>query len=322
MMSQLDAQALPEGSVDGAGVPEWLHLLPAGAIATRDGRGPYKIASMAALATLAPGEKLAVDECHAIDKGAGVGLPGRAVGWIVALEAREDGLWGRVEWNRSGQSLMEERAYAGVSPVIMHSADGTITRIARASLTNTPNLMGLTALHSEEEVTIMDWKNKLIELLGLDSDADDDAVMAALAAKMKNEASTAAPMGEQLDSPAVLALQSQLATVSGELNQLRTDRAREQAEGFVDAAIAEGRVGIKPLRDEYVALHMADAARAQKLIGGMPVVGGASRAAEVAPLADASGLDAADRQVIALMGISEDEYRERLKASGMKKETL
>jgi phage I-like protein len=306
--------------VQGEGAPDWIHLLPAGEIRTRDGRGPYRVASMAALATLSDGEKLPIDECHAIDKGVVVGAPGRAVGWIVELQSREDGLWGRVEWNQSGQALMEDKAYSGISPVILHTDKGAILRVARASLTNTPNLLGLTALHSEEEDTTMDWRSKLLELLGLDAEADDAAIDAALLSKMAGTA----PQSEQgaLDSPAVLALQSQLASVSTELNQLRDDRRREAAETFVDGAIAQGRVGIKPLRDEYISLHMTDADKAKKMVEAMPVVGGSTHAADLPPAQDDKGFSVDDRAVMSLMGINEDEYRDSQKACGLVKEAL
>lgn len=307
---------------EGDAVPEWLHLLPAGEIRTRDGRGPYRVANMSLLATLAPGEKLAIDECHAIDIGKALGAPGRAVGWLVELQAREDGLWGRVEWNRSGQSLMEDKAYSGLSPVIMHTEKGDVLRVARASLTNTPNLLGLTALHAEEEEVPMDWRQKLIELLGLDSAADDAAIDAALSAKMAGGVEQSEMSEIALDSPVVLALQSQLAEVTGTLNKLEQDRAREQAEGFVDAAIAEGRVGLKPLRDDYVSLHMSDPTRAKKMINAMPALKGATITGDLPPSQDASGLTATDREVMSMMGIGEDEYRESLKACGLVKEAL
>ena len=84
----------------------------------------------------------------------------------------------------------------------------------------------------------MDWKAKLIELLGLDGTADDDAIEAALSAKM----TATAP---------------QSAVITG-----------------------------------------------------------------AAPAAVTDDLDATDRQVIALMGINEDEYRASLKARGQKKEAI
>lgn len=300
------------------GVPEWIHLLPAGEIRTRDGRGPYRVASMSTLATLKDGEKLAIDECHAIDKGQALGAPGRAVGWIVELQSREDGLWGRVEWNRAGTALMADCAYSGVSPVIRHTKDGQIVGIARASLTNTPNLEGLTALHSEE--VAMDWRSKLLELLGLDSEADDAAIETALQSKMGTRQ---AECSQVLEAPEFVALQSELAGVSTELKALREERSRDAAVAFVDGAIAEGRVGVKPLRETYIALHMENADRAKEMIGAMPVIGGQTRTGDLPPVQAASGeLDADDRHVMALMGVSEEDYKARQKAMGLTQEAI
>lgn len=132
------------------GVPEWVHIIPAGQVRTIDGRGPYTVPNMVALAaaSLAAGDKLPIDENHATDKGAALGLPAPARGWIVALEARSDGLWGKVDWTGSGRKLMLEKAYSGISPVLVHDRANVVARLLRASLTNTPNLQGLTTLHS------------------------------------------------------------------------------------------------------------------------------------------------------------------------------
>lgn len=131
--------------------PEWVHLLPAGEVLTHDGRGPYRVADAAALiaVSLPNGSKLALDENHSTDLAAPKGLPAPARGWIVELQHRADGLWGRVEWTPEGRPLA--RAYRGISPVIAHKADGTITAVLRASLTNTPNLTGLRSMHSEDQ---------------------------------------------------------------------------------------------------------------------------------------------------------------------------
>ncbi|MGY6517055.1 phage protease, partial [Vibrio parahaemolyticus] len=76
------------------------------------------------------------------------GLSAPARGWIVALQARRDGIWGKVEWTPEGRKLVP--GYRGISPVIRHDKQsGRIDAILRASLTNTPNLSGLVTLHSE-----------------------------------------------------------------------------------------------------------------------------------------------------------------------------
>lgn len=133
----------------GGKVPDWVHLLPAGQIRTVDGRGPYRVASMAQIASqLATGGRLPIDENHATDLGGRLGMPAPARGWITALQARSDGLWGKVEWTAEGRRLIADKAYVGLSPAILHTASGDVVKVLRASLTNTPNLQGLTTLHS------------------------------------------------------------------------------------------------------------------------------------------------------------------------------
>lgn len=304
----------------GDGVPEWVHLLPAGAVRTVDGRGPYTVTSLQAVAaaSLPAGGKLPIDECHAIDRAQPLGMSAPARGWIVDLQAREDGLWGRVEWTPTGQQLMEEKAYVGISPAILHTQKGEVLRVLRASLTNTPNLQGLVSLHSENST--MDFRALLIEMLGLDSEADDAAISAALKAKM---ATASQHSQDLLSNPTVIALQSQLTEVTGQLNAIREDGQRNVAVAFVDAAIAAGRVGVKPLRDDYISMHMQDPERAKRMIEALPAVGGTVASEKFAdPAAKPGELAAEDRQVMSLFGIDETAYRAEQVALGLVKEAL
>lgn len=317
---------IPDAGSDG--VPEWIHLLPAGEIQTQDGRGPYAVGSMEELATAIndAGAKLPVDENHSTDLAAPTGAPSPARGWIVEVEAREDGLWGRVEWTGQGRVLMEDKSYNGVSPVIVCTKKNAVVGLLRASLTNTPNLKGLTTLHSEQsqkEGTGMDWKAKLIEMLGLDEEADDAAIEAALKAKMEAPAPQTHAQQDITQHPAFKALQSELADTATQLNAQSEATKRDKAEAYVDGAIAEGRVGVKAARDEYVAMHMESPERAVKLIEAMPTLkGGTTLHSEIVPSTDESGLDAGDRTVMQLMGINEDEYQASQQGSAARKEAL
>jgi phage I-like protein len=276
--------------------PEWLHLLPRGEARTVDGRGPYRVTDAAAIiaASMASGGKLVLDENHATDLAAPQGLPAPARGWIVELQHRADGIWGRVDWTPEGRGIAERREYRGVSPAIVHRPDGTVVAIARASLTNLPNIAGLTALHHREND--MPLRESLIQALGLDGEADDAAIVAAVTAANGGAVALqaalapiarAAGVAEGADAPTVLAgverlkggadtklvaLQSELATVTTTLNAVTEERKRDKATAFVDAAIAAGRVGVKPVRDDYITMHMAEPARAEKLINAMPVL--------------------------------------------------
>ncbi|NIX75393.1 phage protease [Microvirga terricola] len=167
----------------GQAIPEWIHLVPAGTFYGEDGRGPYilpeNVDELIRKSMMAG--KLAIDENHATDLAAKEGRPAPARGWIVSLEKRDDGLWGRVEWTASGRALLEDHAYRGISPVIMsEKKTGRIVKVLRASLTNDPNFH-LTHLHHSRSQD-MDLIEKLRKALNLGADASEADVLAAATA--------------------------------------------------------------------------------------------------------------------------------------------
>ncbi|KZX92308.1 hypothetical protein A3718_12115 [Erythrobacter sp. HI0019] len=336
---------------------EWLHLLPGGGtVRTGDGRGPYTVDDYEALAavSLGDGDRLVLDECHSTDLAAPKGQSAPARGWIVALEARADGIWGQVEWTGTGRQLRADKAYRGISPVIAHTKDNRIVAIKRASLVNDPNLQGLTALHQKESE--MDFRAMLIELLKLDTDADDAAIEAALRKAMEGPAEEAdvetavqsalAPIRKQLQledgadiaatitalqaagnddrqTEIITSLQGQLTAVSTQLAEMQTDQALQAATRFVDNAIAEGRVGVKPQRDLYIAMHQENPQRTETLIGAMAKVGGISLHAQRDVPGRTAELDDADTSVIALMGIDPEEFKKTRAAElGVEQEAI
>lgn len=286
--------------------PEWLHLIPGVEILTEDDRGPYRAPDLTALmaASLGAGGKLVLDECHSTDLAAPRGEEAPARGWIVELQQRADGIWGKVDWMPAAIERRIWKEYRGISPVIAHRRDGTVTQILRASLVNAPNFVGLKALHQQEGDKHMDFRAKLIEALGLDSGADDDAIMAAFMAKLEAKPEDAVALQSALGSIAtsiglaatadaaaviagvaelkagegvdarIVALQSEVGTLTTQLNTLRDDGAKKTATAFVDGAIASGRVGVKAARDEYIAMHQENPVRAERLINGMPLLKG------------------------------------------------
>lgn len=336
------AMALPAATEGKA--PEWIHLLPAGEIRTHDGRGPYTVKDADAViaASLQSDRGMVLDENHSTDLAAPKGEPAPARGWIVALEKRHDGIWGKVEWNATGLQLMAEKAYRHISPVIEHTKAGVIVAIARASLINKPNLRGLTALQME---TDMDFLAKLRAALKLDESTSEDAVLAAVTSLHADSTSVetalqaqlaplakAAGLAEDADAATVAtkvtalaaagggdatvtALQAELATVTTRLNTLTQSTARDKATAFVDAAIAAKRVGVSPLRDHYISMHMRDPARVEKEIGAMPILGSTHTA--IVPPVKANGkgqLSPEQRLAISLMGIDEEAYQKTLAA--------
>lgn len=335
------AHALP----DQDGAPDWVHLLPAvqREITTFDGRGPYRVVDADAViaASLDDPRGLPIDENHATDLAAPKGGPAPARGWITELQSREDGIWGRVEWTGTGRDLVAGRAYRGISPVFFHDGKGVIRKIARASLVNTPNLRGLTALHQENPMTFME---RMAELLGLQRDASEDQIAAAVeatAAKAPQLQSSLTAIGAALGvaesaepqviidaaraarsgGTSVAALQAELVSITGELNTIREAGARAAATSFVDGAIRAGRVGVKPLRDHYIAMHMQDPARVEKEVGAMPVLGPSGTIAN--PPAAANGEIALNSDQLAAaraLGVDPADYAKTLAAERGKEE--
>lgn len=298
-------QSVPDlGDVGTPSAPDWIHILPVGTVETIDGRGPYRIADAAALARdslEAAGGRLVLDENHATDLAAPKGEPAPARGWITDLQARADGIWGKVDWTKAGAALMADRAYRHISPAILHRADGEVIAILRASLVNRPNLRGLAALHlpMSPEITMDPLKaiaaalglaetasladvlgsintrqaapqaslqaalSPIALAIGLSADADAAAVLAGVQALKPQEGSAAT----------VTALQAELLDLGQKFASLQQATATEKAKAFVDGEIQRGRVGVKPLRDHYIAMHAADPARVEKEIGALPILG-------------------------------------------------
>ncbi len=131
------AQALPEG------LSEWIHLLPAGEIVTRDGRGPYRNTNPQGIVEkyLADGMPVAIDYEHQSLDAEEKTAPTPAAGWIHELEIRGGEIWARVEWNERAAEMIAAKEYRYISPVFQYDPKtGVVGRIVGAGLTNRPNL--------------------------------------------------------------------------------------------------------------------------------------------------------------------------------------
>lgn len=291
------ALALPE--VSGT-VPDWIKVLPPPGqpIRTHDGRGPYRYADAQAViaASLARKPRLVVDENHSTEIAPKQGGSSPARGYVTELQARADGIWARIDWTDSGRALMADRAYWGVSPVILldHSKGTEIRGIKSVALTNEPNLRDLPALHHEENPMFQD---QLAEALGLSPGAGEEALLGAVrdlaasasahSALQSSLGEIAAALGVEAASPAadvlaaarrtagptlVAALQSEVATLTARVAEMQTERARARAEAFVDGELARGRMIARTLRDHYVARHMENPAQVELEIAAMGIL--------------------------------------------------
>lgn len=342
LMAALD---LPDGEV-----PEWVHLVPTakGQVQTDDSRGPYAVADAQAIiaASFAHQSKLQIDENHNQDHRARLGEPTPARGWITELQARESGIWGKVQWTRAGRELVADQAYRAMSPVILHLNDKakTIVAIVGASLVNRPNFKGLVSLNQESS---MDAMAKMAAALGLAegaSEADiltaikalkdkkpegETAMQAALQSSMseigvalgvasdaKPEAVVAAVKLAAGSKDNVVALQSRVEDLTTQLTAMQSADKRKAAEAFIDKAIADRRAGVNATnRETMVALHMSDKATAEKLVEQMPMLT-ATGTVHVPPAAKDGtiSLNASQQDAAKKLGVSEEAYAKTLAA--------
>lgn len=168
--------------------PEWVHLLPLGMIEGRDGRSFVNDDPTAILSAFQQGKiDLPIDYEHQNDKGNATG-PIPAAGWITQLRSDPKGLWGKVSWTATAKRMIAAREYRFLSPVIVYRPGSkSVIKLKGASLVHNPNLQ-LTALASEEDQMDKDkppFMQRLAEMLGLDTSATEDDVLAAITDMMK-----------------------------------------------------------------------------------------------------------------------------------------
>lgn len=161
----------------------------------------------------------------------------------------------------------------------------------------------VTALHTSLQAAL----DPIAKLVGLQAGADAAAVLTSVQAVV-------ATAGNAGNRQVVAALQAELRDVATELTTLKQAGARSKAEAYVDGEIRRGRVGVKPLRDHYVEMHMADPARVEKEIDALPVLGSGGALLSATPPANGEvALQASHRETARLLGISEKDLLATLK---------
>jgi phage I-like protein len=305
----------------GAHVPDWIELLPAGPeIKGRDGRA-WRMDDPQAIieAFLADVKDLPVDIEHATELKAPEGNPAPAVGWIKALEVRNGGVWGRVEWTNDGGFTVSERQYRYISPVFQYDkTTKQILRLTSAALTNQPNL-ALQALNREgqtehEEEPDMDLK-QLLAALGLPETATLGEALNHIG-KMKADLATALNRAE---SPSLdkfvpredytLALNRATAAETA-LADVKKAEMETAINTEINAALKDGK--ITPATVDY---HKASCrqegglARFKEYVKAAPAIGGSSGLDDRQVDGDGKALNSEVKTVAAMMGNSEEDLK-------------
>ncbi|WP_425072580.1 phage protease [Sagittula sp. S175] len=320
-------------------VADWLRIVPKGKSKAYDGRGPffYDDPERVIANSFGFSPRIHIDENHSTGTAGKVGAPAHAHGYIVEMQEREDGIWGRVDWNPSGKALMQNRSYWGLSPVLMHTKDGQILAITSVALTNDPALRQLAALSAQKETSGMDFLKQVAEILGLGAEASEADVLAALKKKPKGDetalsalsAVTGAlglqPTATQAELVAMVtalqASQDKVATLETKLTKMETDFADKASRDWVQSQLSAGVAIPKGKEDTFVALHKENPARAEELVAMLPKLGTTSLGGT--PPKDATqvtALSAEQRTIADQLGVPHETYLAQLQADAKAQE--
>lgn len=335
------ASKLPEGLRSShaiqlpEGLPEWVQLLPAGQFSGRDGRGPYVTDAQAVLGAFAEwGMPLAIDYEHQSLKAADKTDATPAAGWIQELEARADGIWGRVEWTPRAAQMLQDKEYRYLSPVFHYAPKtGQVVRLIGAGLTNNPNLyLQAAASRQEEDAPMLE---RLRALFGL-TDADEAAVVDHVTAMhQRDQASTAqraelaktVGLAADAELPAIAqAVQSRVQAgpdlnrfvprsqydeVATALNSLQASVRAQEVEQLVSAAMQAGKIA--PATETWAREYCGrDPQGFGQFVDSAPVITAQSHAGNKTDQSGKGTLSEVDLAVCRNMGLDPDTYAKHL----------
>lgn len=319
-------------ALDGS-APEWVHLLPAGVFSGVDGRGPYQVPDPEAVIRItrerSRGNDLPIDYGHALERPGPDGDAAPAAGWISELEAREDGIWGRVAWTASGEAKIRGREFRFLSPVFYHTPDGHVVWILRAGLTNRPNLQ-LVSINSSQGGDDADQEEAvalpkaIATALGLAETAAETEIVARCSSAVQAEAGLGR-VAAHMQLPATASADDVIRAVSAattpdpakyvpreQYDQLSVSlqaAQKKDGERVVDQLIADGKLA--PAQKEWaVSYHSRDAAGFQQFASGLPVIiqPGAHAQGEGRAGGSTRELTAEEKAVCSNLGITPEEF--------------
>jgi phage I-like protein len=195
----------------------------------------------------------------------------KAYGWINELQARDDGVYARVDWSTPGKEMLANAHYKFCSP--HWNADKPAiengqkiyrpSELVSVGLTNEPNLPVnplANETEADENEPLMN-RTELIQIFGLANDATDEQIKTKVNAAAAAITALANAQTEKANAATALANeQNAKAGIETELTTARTSFANERKariELLVDNAIAQGRIA-KATRAQWVTDLEAD----------------------------------------------------------------
>jgi phage I-like protein len=290
--------------------PEWIKLAPRGAVKTRDGRQYQFAPEDLAARFAADGIDLPIDVDHAVSKASFSSSTAPAVGWIKELQARPDGLYGRVDWLDTGKALLAARSHRYISPSFPHDDLGKATWIHSASLVAAPALPNMPALASADPQKEPQTMKTILVALGLQPTASEAEGLAALTALQGKIVDPAAVVSKAVHDAAL----AQLAAATTKLTTIETETRGREVAGVIDAALTAKKI-VPAQKDHYLALCSTDAGFAQvkAMLAVTPAILGASGLDNKDPAKGGGGeLSAEQLAVCSALGINPEDYKKTL----------
>lgn len=314
---------------DAGQAPEWIRLLPMGYVQST--RGNFLVDDEALQAVLAAhkvrGIDVVADYEHQSLQGEFRSPDGTApaAGWVKEFEAREDGLWGRMNWTPRGSSLVANREYRYQSPVpLIDDRTHRVVGLHSIGLTNDPAILGATALANKawlEGINKREDEMKgLKELLGLRADAVEDVVLAAVKDLVSFRTDTVAALelktatGTEVQATA-LALKNRVATAPSAEAFLALQKRLDDrdADDLVGQAVKDGKLA-PTMVGSARKLALSDRGAFAEFLATAPVAIPVGRVAGDVPVVrGADGLSDSERAACAAAGVSPENF---LKAKG------
>lgn len=287
-----------------AGVPTWIKVTPRGKFTARDGRN-FDVDPETLVARFrADGIKVAVDIDHATVRKAQSGDAAPAVGWIEELEARADGLYGRVEWLDEGKRVLAARTHRYISPVFPSDDKGKAAWLHSAALVavpaaSMPAVASATPTH--QETTML---NAIATKLGLAAQADENSCLSAITT-----------LQARVDPAVHQEVLNQLSAKTTELETLAASVRKEKVDRLLEDALKAKKIS-PAQRASYETLCATDAGLAEvtKLLETLGAGLAASGLDDKQTPGGVATLSAEDRDVMKMMDLTEEQYR---KANGL-----
>jgi phage I-like protein len=295
-------------SADAAGEaddPSWIKVAPRGRVTTRDGRSfsfdPERLVARFKV----DGIDVPVDLDHSVALRAKHGETASVLGWVKELEARQDGLFARVEWLSSGVEVLRARTHRFVSPTFHHTATGEATWLHSVALVAAPALAQPAVASakvnpgpnqpSHQETSM----KSVLSALGLAEGADEAACLAAITTLKANTV----PKDVHDEALATLSAKSE------ELAALQAAVRSGEVEALIEGALAAKKI-VPAQRESYEALCATDEglASVKKLLEATPASLTASGLDQRKPEAETS-LDPATLAAKARVLVAENRAR-------------